>query len=81
MKKSTTQLTTQQTQIIDAIKQGDISEVYNLASQEIDLNFHDENLDTVFSIAAHYGQMTILNFLTLNMQKNTNRYINLPSRK
>ena len=80
MKKTTTKLTTQQIQIIDAIKQGDISEVHNLVSQEIDLNFHDENLDTVFSIAAHYGQITILNFLTLNMQKNTNRYINLPFR-
>ena len=75
MKKTTTKLTTQQIQIIDAIKQGDISEVHNLVSQEIDLNFHDENLDTVFSIAAHYGQMTILNFLTLNMQKNTNKHI------
>ena len=81
MKKTTTKLTTQQIQIIDAIKQGDISEVHNLVSQEIDLNFHDENLDTVFSIAAHYGQITILNFLTLNMQKNTNRYINFPTRK
>ena len=74
-----TKLTTQQKQIIDAIKQGDISEVHSLVSQGVDLNFRDENLDTVFSIAAQYGQITILNFLTLNMQKNTNMHINLSS--
>ena len=72
-------LTKEQT-LIEAIKQGDFYNVLDLVSQGVDLNFHDENLDTVFSIAAHYGQITILNFLTLNMQKNTNRYINLPFR-
>ena len=61
-------LTKEQT-LIEAIKQGDFHKVLDLVSQGIDLNFHDENLDTMFSIAAHYGQIKILEYLATNMKK------------
>jgi hypothetical protein len=59
-------LTKEQT-LMEAIKQGDFHKVLDLVSQGIDLNFHDENLDTMFSIAAHYGQIKILEYLVINM--------------
>ncbi|KHO02231.1 hypothetical protein K0038_05183 [Pseudomonas syringae] len=71
-------LTKEQT-LIEAIKQGDFYNVLDLVSQGVDLNFHDENLDTVFSIAAHYGQIKILEYLAANMKKNTHRHIDLSS--
>jgi len=61
-------LTKEQT-LMEAIKQGDFHKVLDLVSQGIDLNFHDENLDTMFSIAAHYGQIKILEYLVINMKK------------
>ncbi|WP_419235397.1 hypothetical protein [Rickettsia endosymbiont of Nabis limbatus] len=60
---------TKEQRLIASIKQGDFYNVLDLVSQGIALNFHDENLDTVFSIAAHYGQIKILEYLATNMKK------------
>lgn len=55
--------------LTEAVKKGDFQEVKYLVSQGIDLQFHDENLDTVFSIAAHHGHIRILEYLAGNVKK------------
>lgn len=60
---------TKEQTLIEAIKQGDFHKVLYLVIRGIDLNFHDENLDTAFSIAAHYGQIKILEYLATNIKK------------
>ncbi|WP_177717275.1 ankyrin repeat domain-containing protein [Candidatus Rickettsia colombianensi] len=68
MKNLTTYLIKEYT-LIEAVRKDNFQEVKYLVSQDVDLNFHDENLDTVFSIAAYHGQIRILEYLATNMKK------------